>query len=319
MKCIGTRGRVGTGWVLAVTVAGKIPSQIGNDVFVSELSSGRNLVVDATQVDFVRVQTSAGVQTDSCEVSLPPATPERSDDVYAWLRVLRAQASSTPVQRALFVDVDESEEMELDCSYRPLAALLDTTSTSNCPDVVDMLLPTTTSDASEPATALTSTSNGQAEPAAEPCSERKFIVFESCLQQLLSPTCTVCHMPWYNWPRSLSRDGGHPSHFGNKVLADFLYQEPCTLSLLLERSRIQQCHKKILGTFMEQLDSAGLQAQHRPEPFKGLALHLLTVYASAAREARLGVPGTACLPPFSMKQVYQTGGQPREGLLIQFS
>ncbi|XP_072145309.1 uncharacterized protein [Dermacentor andersoni] len=47
-----------------------------------------------------------------------------------------------------------------------------------------------------------------------------------------------------NWPSCLSRDGVHPSRFGNKVLADFLYQGACTLSIHLERSRIQQSYKE---------------------------------------------------------------------------
>ncbi|XP_054922517.1 uncharacterized protein [Dermacentor andersoni] len=71
---------------------------------------------------------SSGVQTDSCELSLPPATPERSADASASLWGLQAQASSTPVQRKLFGDADQIEEAEvnnlalLDDSYRPSAA-----------------------------------------------------------------------------------------------------------------------------------------------------------------------------------------------------
>lgn len=44
-----------------------------------------------------------------------------------------------------------------------------------------------------------------------------------------------------------------------------------------------------------------------PEPFKVLDFHLLAVSVSVARTARLGSPGTACLPPLSMAQVYQVG------------
>ncbi|KAH7953590.1 hypothetical protein HPB49_010502 [Dermacentor silvarum] len=47
-----------------------------------------------------------------------------------------------------------------------------------------------------------------------------------------------------DWPSYLSRDGVYPSRFGNKVLADYLYQEACTLSIHLERSRIQRCYKE---------------------------------------------------------------------------
>ncbi|KAH6936090.1 hypothetical protein HPB50_013136 [Hyalomma asiaticum] len=42
--------KVGTHWVLSVTVAGEIPSQTGNDVFVSELSGSRNMDVDGDEV-----------------------------------------------------------------------------------------------------------------------------------------------------------------------------------------------------------------------------------------------------------------------------
>ncbi|KAH7937211.1 hypothetical protein HPB49_008879 [Dermacentor silvarum] len=43
--------RYSRNWLgLAVTVAGKIPSQIGNNVFVSDLSSGRNMVVDGDEI-----------------------------------------------------------------------------------------------------------------------------------------------------------------------------------------------------------------------------------------------------------------------------
>ncbi|KAH7959068.1 hypothetical protein HPB49_008017 [Dermacentor silvarum] len=48
-----------------------------------------------------------------------------------------------------------------------------------------------------------------------------------------------------DWPSYLSKDGVHPSRFGNKVLADYLYQEACTLFIHLERCRIQQCYKEI--------------------------------------------------------------------------
>nr|XP_050042774.2 uncharacterized protein LOC126539988 [Dermacentor andersoni] len=47
-----------------------------------------------------------------------------------------------------------------------------------------------------------------------------------------------------NWPSCLSKDGVHPSRFDNKVLAAFLYQGACTLSIHLERSRIQQSYKE---------------------------------------------------------------------------
>ncbi|KAH7986232.1 hypothetical protein HPB49_026069 [Dermacentor silvarum] len=47
-----------------------------------------------------------------------------------------------------------------------------------------------------------------------------------------------------DWPSYLSKDGVQPSCFGNKVLADYLYQEACTLSIHLERCRIQQCYKE---------------------------------------------------------------------------
>ncbi|KAH7978347.1 hypothetical protein HPB49_005261 [Dermacentor silvarum] len=47
-----------------------------------------------------------------------------------------------------------------------------------------------------------------------------------------------------DWPSYLNRDGVHSSRFGNKVLADYLYQEACTLSIHLERSHIQQCYKE---------------------------------------------------------------------------
>nr|XP_054930352.1 uncharacterized protein LOC126537577 isoform X2 [Dermacentor andersoni] len=47
-----------------------------------------------------------------------------------------------------------------------------------------------------------------------------------------------------NWPSSLCRDGAHPSHVGNKVLADVLYQGDCALSIHLERSRIQQSYRE---------------------------------------------------------------------------
>ncbi|XP_070394765.1 uncharacterized protein [Dermacentor albipictus] len=76
---------------------------------------------------------SSGVQTDSCELSLPPATPERSADASASLWGLQAQSSSTPVQRKLFGDADQTEEAEvnnlalLDDSYRPSAASLNCT------------------------------------------------------------------------------------------------------------------------------------------------------------------------------------------------
>ncbi|KAH6925982.1 hypothetical protein HPB50_012917 [Hyalomma asiaticum] len=43
-----------------------------------------------------------------------------------------------------------------------------------------------------------------------------------------------------NWPGCLSRDGVHPSHFGNKALADFLHWEAFTMSINLERTRIYQ-------------------------------------------------------------------------------
>ncbi|XP_049516634.1 uncharacterized protein LOC125942484 isoform X1 [Dermacentor silvarum] len=47
-----------------------------------------------------------------------------------------------------------------------------------------------------------------------------------------------------DWPSYLSRDGVHPSRFGNKVLTEYLYQVACTLSIHLERSHIQQCYKE---------------------------------------------------------------------------
>ncbi|KAH7933535.1 hypothetical protein HPB49_013477 [Dermacentor silvarum] len=47
-----------------------------------------------------------------------------------------------------------------------------------------------------------------------------------------------------NWPSYLSRDGVHPSRFGNKVLTEYLYQVACILSIHLERSHIQQCYKE---------------------------------------------------------------------------
>nr|XP_050044868.1 uncharacterized protein LOC126541939 [Dermacentor andersoni] len=72
-----------------------------------------------------------------------------------------------------------------------------------------------------------------------------YIKFNTALMQ-------YCHECGYtflgglvdNWSSCLSRDGAHPSRFGNKVLADFLYQGACTLSIHLERSRIQQSYKE---------------------------------------------------------------------------
>ncbi|XP_049527594.1 uncharacterized protein LOC125947230 [Dermacentor silvarum] len=165
-----------------------------------------------------------------------------------------------------------------------------------------------------------------------------------------------------DWPSYLSKDGVHPSRFGNKVLADYLYQEACTLSIDLERCRIQQCYKEtqapsswtgrtrrtaslpsqrltfphlvcIFSFLLKQqvdlpqhqllsgkpalLPCRGTTPTSRPEPFKVLAFHLLAVSVSVARVARLGGPGTACLPPFSMAQVYQAGEKLRGGLMSQ--
>ncbi|KAH6922122.1 hypothetical protein HPB50_009539 [Hyalomma asiaticum] len=46
-----------------------------------------------------------------------------------------------------------------------------------------------------------------------------------------------------NWPGYLSRDGVHPSPFGNKVLAEFLHREAFTMSMNLERTRIHQSRR----------------------------------------------------------------------------
>lgn len=47
-----------------------------------------------------------------------------------------------------------------------------------------------------------------------------------------------------NWPGCLSRDGVHPSRFGNRVLADFLHRDAYALSIHLERRRIQQSYRE---------------------------------------------------------------------------
>lgn len=47
-----------------------------------------------------------------------------------------------------------------------------------------------------------------------------------------------------NWPGCLSRDGVHPSRFGNRVLADFLHRDAYALSIHLERRPIQQSYRE---------------------------------------------------------------------------
>ncbi|XP_075747063.1 uncharacterized protein LOC142804229 [Rhipicephalus microplus] len=160
-------------------------------------------IIAGTQTDFnVRLQITTAMQTDSCNMPSPPATPKQSCDPPALAWEFGAPPL-TPVHRASFLDADEAEEMEynivgsFDSNYRPSSESTTSSCDTKSTGMIDTLVPTTRCEASEPTTTLGSGSNSFAGPAAQHCRKPKFIVFESRLQQLLPPTCTMCRMPWH--------------------------------------------------------------------------------------------------------------------------